>query len=241
MNDRGKQCAFTLLELLVVIGIIALLLAIIIPSLRNVKMQAKRLVSTNNMRQIGLAVNLYADDNRGYFPLTTHTTSDTAKTWIYTLESYLGNVDEVRICPSDPQGAERLTYKTTSYVFNEYMNPLYEFGLLVQSESFENLHRLRSPSQTITVFVAADDTSPSDTHADHVHSRSWFLTGDPESQWTAIIRDIQPDRYKPGASEEIDLKGSTLFLYADTQVKNVKAQTIKELAAETVNFAIPAH
>lgn len=241
MVDRGKQCAFTLLELLVVIAIIALLLAIIIPSLRNVKMQAKRLVSTNNLRQIGLAVNLYADANRGHFPLTTHTTSNAATTWIYTLEPYLGNVDAVRICPADPQGAERLTYNTTSYVFNEYMNPVYEFGQLVRSESFENLHRLKSPSQTITVFVAADGTSPSDTHADHVHSRSWFLTGDPESQWMAIIGDIQPDRYKAGASDGIDLKGSTLFLYADTQVKNVKAKTIKELAGGTINFARPAH
>jgi prepilin-type N-terminal cleavage/methylation domain-containing protein len=241
MDDSGKRCAFTLLELLVVIAIIALLLAVVMPAMRVVKIQAKRLVSTNNLRQIGLAVSLYADANRGYFPLTTHTAGQAEETWIYTLAPYLGDVDEVRLCPADPQRQERLAHRTTSYIFNEYMTPLYVFGQLMRSESFENLHRLRSPSQTVTVFVAADETSPTDSRADHAHSRSWFVSDDPESRWTAIIHDIQPDRYKAGVSDAIDLNGSTLFLYADTQVKELKAHVIQELAGGSVNFARPAH
>lgn len=241
MDYSGKRFAFTLLELLVVIAIIALLLAVLVPGLRVAKMQAKRLVSTNNLRQIGLAISLYADANRGFFPLTTHTTGQVDETWIYTLAPYLGDVDDVRLCPADPQRQERLAHHTTSYIFNEYMTPLYVFGQLVRSESFENLHRLRSPSQTITVFVAADETSPTDSHADHAHSRSWFVSDDPESRWTAIISDIQPDRYKTGTSDAIDLNGSTLFLYADTQVKEIKAHAIQELVGGSDNFARPAH
>lgn len=239
MHTASKRCAFTLVELLTVVAIIALLLAIIMPAMRRVKMHAKRLVSKNNMRQIGIAVSLYAEDNRGQFPLTTHTESDEHKTWIYTLAPYLGNVDAVRICPADPQGQTRLKHHTTSYVANQYMNPVYALGQLIPSESFGNLYRLKSPSQTITTFVAADDTPPDDTHADHVHSRSWFLSGDPALQWTAIISDIQPDRYKPGQTDEIDMAGSTLFLYADTRVDEIKAKTIKEWADGTDNFAKP--
>ena len=67
----GKR-AFTLIELLVVISIIALLLAILMPSLMAVKACAKRVVSVSNMRQIGFAIHLYADDNRGYFPMSSH-------------------------------------------------------------------------------------------------------------------------------------------------------------------------
>ncbi len=236
-----KRAGFTLIELLVVIAILALLLAIIVPAMRKVKMQAQRVVSQNNMRQIGIAISLYADDNSGFFPLTTHIESDEEKTWIYTLAPYLGDVDAVRICPADPQGKARLEYNTTSYIINVYMNPLYELAGLIVSESFHNLYRLKSPSQTITTFVAADDMPADDTHADHTHSRSWFDSGDPDLHWAAVIGDIQPDRYKAGRSDEIDMKGSTLFLYADTQVAEIKAETIKTWAAGTDNFAKPPH
>jgi len=59
---------FTLIELLVVIAVIALLLAILLPSLSMARMHAKRVASASNMRQIGLAMELYTQDNRGGFP-----------------------------------------------------------------------------------------------------------------------------------------------------------------------------
>ncbi len=239
MRNTENRCAFTLIELLVVIAIIALLLTIILPSLNRTKMLARRLVSTSNMRQIGIAMGMYADDNKGFFPETTHITGDPEESWIYTLASYLSDIDDIRICPADPQGKERLKYNTTSYILNQYITPLELFGVIQQSESFHNLHRLRSPSNTITTFVIADDKPADDRNADHVHSRSWFATGDPETQWTAIIADIQPDRFKSSRSDEIDMKGSTLFLYADTQVKTIKAETIKQMAEESTNFAKP--
>jgi len=58
-----KRTGFTLIELLVVVAIIALLLAIILPSLKKAKDYAKRIICTSNARQTGLAIRLYAHDN----------------------------------------------------------------------------------------------------------------------------------------------------------------------------------
>jgi prepilin-type N-terminal cleavage/methylation domain-containing protein/prepilin-type processing-associated H-X9-DG protein len=58
--------AFTLIELLVVIAIIAILAAILFPVFAQAKVAGKKTKSISNLRQIGLAVVLYADDNDGY-------------------------------------------------------------------------------------------------------------------------------------------------------------------------------
>jgi prepilin-type N-terminal cleavage/methylation domain-containing protein len=63
----NKQRGFTLIELLVVISIIALLMAILMPAMAKVKKQAKSVVCQARLRQWGLVLNFYADDNNGYF------------------------------------------------------------------------------------------------------------------------------------------------------------------------------
>ena len=67
-HPRGSLLAFTLIELLVVISIIALLLAIILPSLNKVRFQAKSVLCKSNLRQWGLSVNIYANDYNAKLP-----------------------------------------------------------------------------------------------------------------------------------------------------------------------------
>ncbi len=65
VSQPARQHAFTLIELLVVIAIIAILSAMLLPVLGKAKLSAQRVVCTGNLRQLGLATQIYADENSG--------------------------------------------------------------------------------------------------------------------------------------------------------------------------------
>src|SRR6476620_3337336 len=66
---RPKARAFTLVELLVVIGIIAVLIGILLPALGKAREQAKATQCASNLRQLGIGLQLYRQYNRDFFPL----------------------------------------------------------------------------------------------------------------------------------------------------------------------------
>src|SRR6201995_749189 len=69
-RPSAARSAFTLVELLVVIGIIALLISILLPTLARAREQANRAKCASNLRQIALGAIMYAQENKGKFPRT---------------------------------------------------------------------------------------------------------------------------------------------------------------------------
>jgi len=63
-----KPKAFTLVELLIVIAIIAVLLAVLVPTLNKVRESARKVVCASNLKQIGLLLEFYCADNKAFYP-----------------------------------------------------------------------------------------------------------------------------------------------------------------------------
>jgi prepilin-type N-terminal cleavage/methylation domain-containing protein len=68
MFSVRRRNAFTLVELLVVVGIIAMLIGILMPALQKARMAAYDVVSASNVRQFGIALQIYVDQNKGVLP-----------------------------------------------------------------------------------------------------------------------------------------------------------------------------
>ena len=95
-HSRNRQKGFTLVEMLVVLGIIVLLTALVLGVFSRVRAQGQRTTCQSNMKQIALGMQQYMQDSGGYYPLATN--SSTGTLWPYDLVPYIKN-DAIYRCP----------------------------------------------------------------------------------------------------------------------------------------------
>lgn len=121
---KRRNDGFSLIELLVVIGILAILVGILLPALRKARVQGQQTVCTSNLRQVGQAILMYVNDNRGRLPVIVEpfwkgpgnwdvnadpSNPDTApRSFFVSMKKYVPNMG-VLICP-----AARLGYPATN-------------------------------------------------------------------------------------------------------------------------------
>jgi prepilin-type processing-associated H-X9-DG protein len=159
--------------------------------------------------------------------------------WIWTLAPFTESVDQIRICPDDPLGDERLQEKLTSYLMNGYL------GIPAQG-SILNYNKLSATSKTVMMFEAAAEEAHDENEEleeegeehhraeDHTDSPEWFepwpTTGAQQRETLEKIRaQVAVERHS----------GSSHFLYADGHVELVSDAQVHEWVAVPFDFARP--
>lgn len=141
-----NRVAFTLIELLVVIAIIGIVAALLVPTVGRARESARRAMCANNLRQIGLAIYLYADDHDGYFPPPL--SLDESTYWFGALLPYLDNDMDVLKCPSlqvkDPLGCDF----SMNGILTSTLNWPHDFN---SKNVYFRIENIRNPSEKVIV------------------------------------------------------------------------------------------
>jgi prepilin-type N-terminal cleavage/methylation domain-containing protein/prepilin-type processing-associated H-X9-DG protein len=222
-----KPRAFTLIELLVVIAIIALLLAILTPALNAVKQRAQGVVCRSNLKQVGLAANLYAQNWKNYIPRGAAGGPD--QIWFITFLPYLGH-DRLSSLGHDSETSDYRNVKiyrcplypdkkqTVCYVINGWDS------LVEEATKPTNLMDFKHPARTIYLAdnedgdwrtIIEDENDPDLARCDVFHEDH---LPDSESEDITYGRRVARDRHRDGCN----------VLYLDWRAEYIATEDMTE-------------
>lgn len=182
----SSEKGFTLIELLVVVAIIAVLVALLLPSLSQAREMGKSIACASNLRQVGISIIYYADENRDYMPLQAWNdmapagwTFPYGSYWFQRIYPYLNNsaypakstnfeINKALVCPSDND--QRFKSVTDAKLLSNYMyscklGNIWGYGYGDGEKYYHPRHRTSCPEPTKAVVMVDGNCSTYNTCA----------------------------------------------------------------------------
>jgi prepilin-type N-terminal cleavage/methylation domain-containing protein/prepilin-type processing-associated H-X9-DG protein len=228
-QDSGRRCrtrGFTLVELLVVISIIGLLIGLSVPALSRARENARRTKCLSNVRQLQIALQMYADSHDGRVPPRHY---DAGAVWVDRLEPYYAN-RELLHCPTD-RGKVEVSYLMNGFIDHFVMTSFRgnwdEFFGVYKDGGFPavRLSSIPKPAETITIGEKRAD-SEDDSYMD-----IW-----PPQYGSDHLTEVAHGKHRMGGDER---SGGSNYAFADGSARFLKygaAFSPKNLWAVTDEF-----
>lgn len=202
---------FTLIELLVVISIIAILLAIIMPSLKAVKDQAKKVICFSNMRQTGIALQLYLMDSDDHLPPSSCNITDPDQFWLKVLSDYT-NEQILFHCPADTGKnfvdwnsslSDQTDKRYSSFALNALLDPV-NVRYTGTTNKYNKVSNVHDPK--FCIWISEAPNTDAFLQADHIHPELWG--GAPDYAKTFVAYDRH--------------RGKSNYLFADGHAETLE-------------------